>query len=87
MFRTVIQDRGPGIPEEFRSRIFQKFAQADRRDDSTTRKGTGLGLTIAKSLVESMGGRIGFETEVGRGTSFYFDLTEDTRPRLPSQAA
>lgn len=86
-FRTSIQDRGPGVPEEFRPRIFQKFAQADRRDDSTTRKGTGLGLTIAKSLVEKMGGNIGFETETGRGTCFYFDLLEDTRPRSPSQAA
>jgi len=81
MFRTWVQDRGPGIPEEFRSRIFQKFAQAERRDNSSTRKGTGLGLTIAKALVETMGGRIGFETEIGRGTSFFFDLTEDTREK------
>ncbi len=79
--RTSIQDRGPGIPEDFRNRLFQKFAQADRRDDSTTRKGTGLGLAIAKALVEKMSGTIGFETETGRGTTFYFDLAEDTRLR------
>lgn len=77
--RTSIRDRGPGIPEDFRGRLFQKFAQADRRDDSSTRMGTGLGLAIAKALVEKMSGTIGFETEEGRGTTFYFDLAEDTR--------
>jgi PAS domain S-box-containing protein len=82
--RTLIQDRGPGIPEDFRGRIFQKFAQADRRDDSSTRMGTGLGLAIAKALIEKMSGTIGFETETGRGTTFYFDLTEDTRARAAS---
>ena len=73
--RLAIKDRGPGIPEEFRSRIFDKFTQAQipgiRRRD-----GAGLGLSIAKMLVEHMGGSIGFETEVNAGTTFYFDLPE-----------
>jgi len=87
--RTTIRDEGPGIPDDFRGRIFQKFAQADRRDDSTTRKGTGLGLAIAKALIERMSGTIGFETETGEGTIFYFDLAEDTRAgaaRAPAAA-
>ncbi len=71
--RVSVTDKGPGIPESFRLRVFDKFAQAD---SSSTRKhgGTGLGLTIAKSIVERLGGEIGFETEVGEGTSFYFEL-------------
>jgi signal transduction histidine kinase len=71
--RVTVTDRGPGIPEEFRARIFQRFAQAD---SSTTREkgGTGLGLNISKAIVERMGGHIGFETEVGVGTTFYVEL-------------
>jgi len=73
--RFEVKDSGPGIPEEFRSRIFGKFMQAD---SSITRKheGTGLGLSITRQLVELMGGSIGFTTEIGKGTVFYFDLPE-----------
>lgn len=73
--RVSITDHGPGIPEEFRHRIFQKFAQAHSSDERQ-KGGTGLGLSIARSLVEAMGGQIGFETEVDTGTTFYFDLPE-----------
>lgn len=71
--RVSVADHGPGIPEEFQERIFKKFAQADSSD---TRKhpGTGLGLNISKALIESMGGRINYETTLGQGTTFYFDL-------------
>ncbi len=73
--RVTISDHGPGIPEEFRSRIFQKFAQAALSD--TRRKGgSGLGLSIAKAIVDRLGGELGFETSVGGGTSFYIDLPE-----------
>ena len=60
-----MEDHGPGIPEAFRSRIFQKFAQAE---GGTTRiqGGTGLGLSIAKSLAEGMGGQVSFESAPGR---------------------
>ncbi|WP_168210451.1 PAS domain-containing sensor histidine kinase [Persicimonas caeni] len=71
--RISVSDQGPGIPEEFRHRVFDKFAQAD---SSSTRKhgGTGLGLTISKSIVERLDGEIGFETELGEGTTFFFEL-------------
>lgn len=71
--RVSVTDQGPGIPEEFRHRVFDKFAQAD---SSSTRKhgGTGLGLTISKSIIDRLDGEIGFETELGKGTTFFFEL-------------
>lgn len=73
---TRVCDKGPGIPLEFRARIFNAFAQAESGD---TRKqgGTGLGLKISKTLVEKMGGKIGFESELGKGTCFWFSLPLD----------
>ena len=66
-----VTDHGPGIPAEFRSRIFQKFSQADS-SDTRQKGGTGLGLAISKELIERMDGLIGFDSEQGRGTRFYF---------------
>jgi signal transduction histidine kinase len=71
--RLEVTDRGPGIPPEFRSRIFGKFAQAEERAERQ-QGGTGLGLAITKALVERMSGRIGFDTETGRGTTFWAEL-------------
>jgi PAS domain S-box-containing protein len=73
MVRVGVHDTGPGIPENFRSRIFGRFAQADM---SHTRQigGTGLGLAICKRLVEMMGGRIGFSDRTAGGTTFWFEL-------------
>jgi len=71
--RVAVADCGPGVPEAFRNRIFEKFAQADGSD--TRRKGgTGLGLSICRAIVERLGGVIGYESAPGRGTVFYFEL-------------
>lgn len=72
--RVEVQNGGPGIPEAFQRRIFEKFAQADA-SDSRARGGTGLGLSITKTLVERMGGRIGFESRPGL-TRFFIDFPE-----------
>lgn len=76
-FRVSVRDQGPGVPEDFRGRLFQKFAQAD---SSASRQGggSGLGLSISKAIVEKHGGQIGFETSNGAGSTFHFDLPEAT---------
>jgi PAS domain S-box-containing protein len=71
--RVAVHDYGAGISEEFKTRIFQKFSQAD---SSSTREkgGTGLGLAISKELVERMQGQIGFESQMGQGACFYAEF-------------
>ncbi|HEX7055286.1 MAG TPA: ATP-binding protein [Burkholderiales bacterium] len=71
--RVGIHDRGPGIPESFRPRIFGRFNQADSTT-SRQKGGTGLGLAICKRLIEMMDGRIGFDDRPGGGTTFWFEL-------------
>ena len=73
LWRFDICDHGPGIAEEFRSRIFGAFSQAE---DANTRQkgGTGLGLNITKIMVEQMGGNIGFESVPGQGATFWISF-------------
>jgi PAS domain S-box-containing protein len=73
--RVEISDQGPGIPEEFRKRIFQKFSQADSSDTRQS-GGTGLGLNISRAIIERMDGSIGFAPAVPKGTTFFFELPE-----------
>ena len=77
-----VRDTGIGIAPEAQKRIFESFAQADQ---STTRRfgGTGLGTTIARQLVELMGGRIGLESAVGLGSTFWFEVALDKQPEKP----
>lgn len=81
--RIAVTDRGPGIPEEFRDKIFDAFVQADS-SDSRTKGGTGLGLTITRTIVERLGGEIGFITASGEGTTFYVNLPEWRETPAPS---
>jgi two-component system sensor histidine kinase/response regulator len=73
LLKFQIRDTGPGIPADRMSRLFQAFSQVDA---TITRRhgGTGLGLVIAKRLVEGMGGKIWIESTPGKGTSFFFTL-------------
>jgi signal transduction histidine kinase/FixJ family two-component response regulator len=77
--RFSVHDSGIGIPADRVEAIFEKFTQAD---GSTTRKygGTGLGLAICLQLVELMGGRLTVESEVGKGSTFYFVIPLEEAP-------
>lgn len=72
-FRISVSDKGPGIPEAFRERIFSKFAQADT-SDTRQKGGTGLGLSIVREIVTRLGGSISFDSQAGEGTTFHVDL-------------
>lgn len=74
-YRVCVQDAGRGIPEAFRSRMFQRFSQADS-SDAREKGGTGLGLSITKSIVELHDGCIDYRSEAGVGTTFFFDLPQ-----------
>jgi PAS domain S-box-containing protein len=71
--RISVRDRGRGIPEGFRNRIFEKFAQADA-SDTRKQSGTGLGLAISRELAERMNGYLDYDSVPGDGACFYIEL-------------
>ncbi|HEX7891601.1 MAG TPA: ATP-binding protein [Ramlibacter sp.] len=71
--RVGVADTGPGVPPEFRDRMFQRFAQADA-SDRRAKGGTGLGLAICRSIVEAHGGKLAFTSEPDVRTEFFFEL-------------
>jgi heavy metal sensor kinase len=82
----VVTDTGPGIPEEHRPHVFERFYRADKAR-SRASGGTGLGLAICKAVVEAHGGEIRFHSELERGTTFWVRLPADPeRQRLPGQS-
>ena len=70
--RVEVVDTGVGIPPEKRGELFLPFTRLSAEASGV--EGTGIGLTITKQLVEQMGGRIGFESTVGAGSTFWFEL-------------
>ena len=69
----TVKDDGPGIPDHFKGHIFSKFAQVDA-SDSRAKGGTGLGLAITRELIEHMEGEMGYDSEEGKGSCFWFSL-------------
>ncbi len=80
----AVKDTGMGIPNHIKDRLFRSFSQVDA---STTRRfgGTGLGLAICKGLCEKMGGSIWVESEMGKGSTFFFTFTGEIAAPLESQ--
>ena len=81
--RIAVRDRGAGIPDDFRPRIFEKFSQADVADPRR-KGGTGLGLSIVKQIVTLLGGSVGFRDADGGGTVFHVDLPRWNVTERPS---
>ena len=75
MIRFWARDCGPGIPAEEQARLFIPFTQLGK----TRRNGHGLGLSIVFHIVEKLGGQVGVESEIGKGSLFYFTLPANTR--------
>jgi signal transduction histidine kinase len=69
--KVAVSDNGPGIPRELHQRVFEKFGQIKAEQRSL---GVGLGLTFCKLAVEAHGGAVGLESEVGKGSTFWFTL-------------
>jgi signal transduction histidine kinase len=76
-----VHDTGPGIPQEDQEKVFDKFWNAEVRKHGN-KYSTGLGLTFCKMAVEAHGGRIGIDSEVGRGSTFWFEIATSRHQQL-----
>ncbi len=85
-YRISVADRGSGIPDSFRDRIFSKFAQADG-SDTRQKGGTGLGLSIVREIVLRLGGSVSFESAEGEGAVFHVDLPATAAPQVAEPPA
>jgi signal transduction histidine kinase len=72
MIRISVADTGPGIPNEKRGEVFRPFSRLGA--EASAVEGTGIGLTISRQLVESMGGRLDFDSTLGEGSTFWIDV-------------
>lgn len=79
MARVSVEDQGIGIPDNFKPEVFDSFTQADS-SDRRSRGGTGLGLSIAKRIIDNHGGKIYFESQMGVGSVFTFELPLANEP-------
>lgn len=79
--RISVHNNGAPIPDEFKSRIFSKFAQAES-SDARASGGTGLGLSIVKEIVTRLGGSVGFESSADAGTTFHVDLPKASQAEI-----
>lgn len=82
--RFAVADTGIGIPEEFHRKLFQPFSQVEQ-GSSRRYGGTGLGLTLSRKIVEAMGGNLRFESEIDKGSRFWFELDLERCAALPMQ--
>jgi signal transduction histidine kinase len=91
LVRISVRDHGPGISDEFKPHVFERFAQADATD-ARRKGGTGLGLSIVKGIVERLSGEVGFGDAPGGGTIFYVELpvwsdpSDDNVPARPRES-
>ncbi len=82
MLRFWVKDQGPGISESVRPELFKPFVQGES-PLSKKHEGTGLGLAITRRLVEYQGGDVGVDTEMGKGSTFWFLLPAAERAAQP----